>query len=342
MLQEEKIRRGLLVEMRAYGMIAAAAPRERAYLMELFGVLQDEERVVYLMPLMEGDLIDVSKAVASYGGLDRSLVRRWVAQLALGIDALHRMGIIHRDLKPENILVNASNPGQDPDVRIADFNTAFIAHSPLEDGTSCTNGRIGSAPYMAWEVDQGWWYGKMVDWWALGCIIFDMLTNTVLFEGHDDRQEYVWWDHKMDGMSYAAYHGKGKISDTEVELIDGLVDLHPSSRFQLRHLRHHEFFLDEKKHVNIFNVLLREPAADLLTDASPSSSVKVDGSLRNEPPVHLFFQGDRLPLVAPGSETKSRRYRRDDAVSVEYAHVPELDDPFASLDWLNPRGPWRV
>ena len=32
-------------------------------------------------PLMEGDLVDVSKAVTSYGGLDRSLVRRWVAQL---------------------------------------------------------------------------------------------------------------------------------------------------------------------------------------------------------------------------------------------------------------------
>ena len=49
MLREEKIRRGLLVEKRAYSLIAEAAPRERAYLMELFGVLQDIERVVYLM-----------------------------------------------------------------------------------------------------------------------------------------------------------------------------------------------------------------------------------------------------------------------------------------------------
>ena len=89
------------------------------------------------------------------------------------------MGIIHRDLKPENILVDASNPGHDPNVRIADFNTAFIADSPLEDSTVCTNGKIGSAPYMAWEVDQGQWYGKMVDWWALGCITFDLLTNSV-------------------------------------------------------------------------------------------------------------------------------------------------------------------
>lgn len=35
----------------------------------------------FMQPLMEGDLVDVSKAVASYGGLDKSLVRRWVAQL---------------------------------------------------------------------------------------------------------------------------------------------------------------------------------------------------------------------------------------------------------------------
>ena len=58
--------------------------------------------------------------------------------------------------------------------------------------------------------------------------------------------------------------------------------------------------------------------------------------------MHLFFQGNRPPLLAPGSETRSRRYCRDEGASVEYARVPELDDPFAGLDWLNPRGPWRV
>ena len=79
------------------------------------------------------------------------------------------------DLKPENILVSLSKFA----VRIADFNAAYIDHAPLEDDALYSCDRLGSAPYMAWEVDQGRDYGKMIDWWALGCITFDMLTNTV-------------------------------------------------------------------------------------------------------------------------------------------------------------------
>ncbi len=69
MLQEEKIRRGLLAEMRAYRLIAGAAPRERAYLMELFGVLQDDERVVYLM-VSAPRLLECFISVCQYVRLD--------------------------------------------------------------------------------------------------------------------------------------------------------------------------------------------------------------------------------------------------------------------------------
>lgn len=99
------------------------------------------------------------------------------------------MGIIHRDIKPENVLLDAPNGN----VRIADFNSAYVGPSSdaLEDGAVYARDKVGSAPYMAYEVLQGRWYGKMVDWWSLGCLVYDLTTGSVrpmgLFLGHIKR-----------------------------------------------------------------------------------------------------------------------------------------------------------
>lgn len=98
---------------------------------------------------------------------------------ALGIDALHRMGVVHRDLKAENVLVDRVGPGGN--ARIADFNAALVV-SPgraLADGEVFARDVVGSEPYVAWEVGRRVWYGKAVDWWALGCLVFDLVANSV-------------------------------------------------------------------------------------------------------------------------------------------------------------------
>ena len=110
------------------------------------------------------------------------------------------MGIIHRDLKPENVLLDARSGN----VRITDFNAALFVQNggqPLADGDVFTQEKVGSEPYLAWETARRQWYGKMVDWWALGCVTFDLLTNTVsvvhisgLGTGWDGvRSAYLGW-----------------------------------------------------------------------------------------------------------------------------------------------------
>ncbi|RDX52626.1 kinase-like protein [Lentinus brumalis] len=212
--------------------------------MEAHGILQDERSVLVVMPLMQCDLYAELAKLGMDGRLDRTLVRRWVAQLALGIDALHGMGIIHRDIKPENILLDAPNGN----VRIADFNAALVVQNggkPLEDTEVFTSDRVGTEPYVAWETERQWWYGKMVDWWALGCVMFDLLTNSLLFEDHRARATYAHWDQMREGMSYPK--SMGGLLDEEESAISGLIDLHPCTRYQLRHLRHHAYFYDENR-----------------------------------------------------------------------------------------------
>ncbi|KAI0325373.1 kinase-like protein [Cubamyces sp. BRFM 1775] len=238
MLVDASALRGLLVEVLCHKVIAASCAKDRAQLIPLHAVLQDEKHILFAMPLMQCDLLAVIR-----GRCDRSLIRRWVAQLALGIDALHRMGIIHRDIKPENVLLDAP----DGNARIADFNAAYVAswNAPLEDRAVYTRETTGSVPYMAWEITQRRWYGKMVDWWSLGCLMFDLVTGTLLFKNDASRAKYVKWDRKAEGLSYLAW--RAKMSGEEESVISGLLSVYPSSRFQLHHLRNHPFFLDEHR-----------------------------------------------------------------------------------------------
>ncbi|EIW53361.1 kinase-like protein, partial [Trametes versicolor FP-101664 SS1] len=204
--------------------------------MELHGILQDDKQIYHIMPLMHCDLLSVIN-----GPCDRALTRRWVAQLALGIDALHRMGIIHRDIKPENVLLD----GPDGNVRLTDFNTAFVSPSnePLEEGSVYAQQKTGSEPYMAWEVSQHRWYGKMCDWWSLGCLMYDLVTGKLLFKNESKVAKYVAWDARAEGRSYITR--TCHLSKEEESVMNGLLAISPCFRWQLRNLRHHTYFLDD-------------------------------------------------------------------------------------------------
>ena len=83
------------------------------------------------------------------------------------------------DIKPENVLLDMAGPGGR--VRLADFNAALYVTPgrPLAGNEVYSRARVGSEPYIAWETSCGAWYGKAVDWWALGCLVFDMLFGSV-------------------------------------------------------------------------------------------------------------------------------------------------------------------
>lgn len=105
--------------------------------------------------------------------------KKWVAQIAVGINALHKMGIIHRDIKPENILVDGNG-----DIRIFDFGTAYIHHEAVTRETLVVADRVYTAQYSAPEclldpASELKKYGPMADYWALGCTVFDMFACRV-------------------------------------------------------------------------------------------------------------------------------------------------------------------
>jgi hypothetical protein len=106
-------------------------------------------------------------------GMPIDQVLAWMRGLCAGVAYLHDHGIVHRDLKPGNIFVDEGT------VKIGDYGLAkFISCSRRSGQTES----VGTVHYMAPEIANGR-YGREIDTYALGIILFEVLTGTVPFEG---------------------------------------------------------------------------------------------------------------------------------------------------------------
>ncbi|HEV8580455.1 MAG TPA: protein kinase [Thermoanaerobaculia bacterium] len=101
------------------------------------------------------------------------------SQIAAGLAAAHAKGIVHRDVKPANVMV-----APDGRVKIVDFGIAKLADQSrlTRDGTA-----VGTAGYMAPEQIRGETFDARVDIWALGVVLYEMITGRLAFSGNTDQ-----------------------------------------------------------------------------------------------------------------------------------------------------------
>jgi Tol biopolymer transport system component len=109
-------------------------------------------------------------------------------QIVDALEAAHERGIVHRDLKPGNIKI-----GPDGKVKVLDFGLAKVA-SPLPAAEGFSNSPtlmsgsmggviLGTAPYMSPEQARGKQVDARTDIWAVGCVLYEMLTGQQTFTG---------------------------------------------------------------------------------------------------------------------------------------------------------------
>ncbi|KAI0476492.1 kinase-like protein [Xylariaceae sp. FL0804] len=185
------------------------------WLVRLLYSFQDDKSIYLAMEYVPGG--DFRTLLNNTGVLSNRHARFYIAEMFCSVDALHKLGYIHRDLKPENFLVDSTGH-----VKLTDFGLAAgnVASSKInsmrvrlekasetnvpfgkamnqrtvaerredyqtmrEKDVNYAKSIVGSPDYMAPEVLRGEEYDFTVDYWSLGCMLFEALTGFPPFAG---------------------------------------------------------------------------------------------------------------------------------------------------------------
>jgi len=159
------------------------------HIAQIYGLEQSGGVSALVMELVEGPTL-ADRIARGPIPVDEALAI--VRQIVDGLETAHEQGIVHRDLKPANIKVR-----EDGVVKLLDFGLAKamdpradgappMSQSPTITTPATLQGTVlGTAAYMAPEQAKGRAVDKRADVWALGCVLYEMLTGHRVFEGDD-------------------------------------------------------------------------------------------------------------------------------------------------------------
>ena len=106
-----------------------------------------------------------------------------VAQVASALDAAHERGLVHRDIKPGNVLIEGGEPGNR--VFLTDF--GLSKRIDASSGVTATGAFVGTLDYVAPEQIKGDRVDARTDVYALGCVLYELLTGEVPFAGEREK-----------------------------------------------------------------------------------------------------------------------------------------------------------
>src|SRR5687768_7393050 len=164
------IRRNLEVELRG---VTHCLNLKHPNLVALYDIRTDEHEDRWVvMEYVSGESLE--EQIEKYPeGMPPEVALKWFEGICAAVAYLHDHGIVHRDLKPANIFID------DGAIKIGDYGLSkFISCSRRSGQTES----VGTVHYMAPEIANGR-YGREIDAYALGIILYEMLTGRVPFEG---------------------------------------------------------------------------------------------------------------------------------------------------------------
>jgi hypothetical protein len=135
----------------------------------------EDGRLFITMTLYRGETLKAR--LAREGSLSVNDALAIAKQIAEGLSCAHAAGIVHRDLKPGNVMVLP-----DGTVKILDFGLA----KARDQSFTSSNARLGTAAYMAPEQMRGAAVDGRADLWALGVVLYEMLTGKKPFAGEHE------------------------------------------------------------------------------------------------------------------------------------------------------------
>ncbi|XP_078071138.1 microtubule-associated serine/threonine-protein kinase 4-like isoform X5 [Mustelus asterias] len=160
---------------------------ENPFVVSMYCSFETKRHLCMVMEYVEGG--DCATLLKNMGPLPVDMARMYFAETVLALEYLHNYGIVHRDLKPDNLLVTSLGH-----IKLTDFGLSKVGLMNMT--TNLYEGHIekdarefldkqvcGTPEYIAPEVILRQGYGKPVDWWAMGIILYEFVVGCVPFFG---------------------------------------------------------------------------------------------------------------------------------------------------------------
>ncbi|KAJ2081260.1 Serine/threonine kinase [Coemansia sp. RSA 988] len=150
---------------------------QHPFLIGLHSCFQTSNHIFFVMEYISGG--DLMMHVQKLGSFGERRAKFFACEILLGLAYFHKAGIIYRDLKLDNIMLD--NKGH---VKIADYG---LCKENMGYGQT-TITFCGTPEFMAPEIVLEQRYGRAVDWWAFGVLIYEMILGTSPFHGEDENE----------------------------------------------------------------------------------------------------------------------------------------------------------
>ncbi|XP_026733497.1 ribosomal protein S6 kinase 2 beta isoform X2 [Trichoplusia ni] len=214
--ERTKMERNILVEM------------GHPFIVKLHYAFQTAGKLYLILDFLRGG--DLFSRLSKEVMFTEEDVKFYLAELALALEHVHKLGIIYRDLKPENILLDA-----DGHIALTDFGLSKLPPTSDKAYSFC-----GTVEYMAPEVVNRRGHTFAADWWSFGVLMFEMLTGNLPFHGSTRHET-------MTQILKAKLGMPSNLSEEAQSLLRALFKRNPQNRLGagangIEDIKKHEFF----------------------------------------------------------------------------------------------------
>ncbi|KAG7661471.1 DBF2 [[Candida] subhashii] len=330
------------------------------WLVKLLYAFQDPEKVYLAMEFVPGG--DFRTLLNNTGYLLPPHARFYISEMFCAVNSLHELGFTHRDLKPENFLIDSKGH-----IKLTDFGLAAgtVSNDRIESMRlklknlqdldnyqlpsrlmlerqklfkqsqghhNLANSIVGSPDYMALEVLEGKNYDYTIDYWSLGCMLFEALCGYPPFSGSkQDETYYNLKNWKTALRRPQAKDGRYVFSDRTWSLMTKLI-ASPSNRIRtFKQIQQTSYFSDIKDWENLRNRTPPfTPQLDNEEDAGYFDDFEDEEMMMKYKDVFARQEQNEQLLEKAGSQRK--KFQQNNFIGFTFKHKSNPNNKFGSAE----------